>query len=95
MEKIEQKLVTVIVPVYNAEKYLERCIKSIINQSYQNLEILLINDGSSDLSGTICSNFEKEDKRIKVIHKKNEGVSSARNAGINNAMRILYLFYRC
>ncbi len=79
------KLVTVIVPVYQAENYLERCIQSIQNQTYRNLEILLIDDGSTDASGKICDNYEKEDIRIQVFHKKNGGLSEARNYGIERA----------
>ena len=74
--------ISVIVPIYNVEQYLRRCIDSIINQTYKNLEIILIDDGSTDNSSTICDEYCKKDKRIKVIHKNNEGVSSARNKGI-------------
>lgn len=79
------ELITVIVPVYNVENYLERCIDSIINQTYKKLEILLINDGSKDKSGEICDDYAKKDDRIKVIHKENGGVSSARNIGLEKA----------
>lgn len=78
-------LVSVIVPVYNVEKHLSECIKSIQEQSYKNLEILLVNDGSSDSSGEICNNFEKTDSRISVFHIKNTGVANARNFGVANA----------
>ena len=78
-------LVSVIVPVYNVEKYLDNCIKSIIKQTYTNIEILLIDDGSTDKSSIICDNYLKIDERIKVIHKKNEGLSSARNYGLQIA----------
>ena len=78
-------LVSVIVPIYNVEKYLNKCIESIINQTYKNLEIILIDDGSTDKSGKICDRFAKKDNRIKVIHQKNAGVSSARNTGIDSA----------
>lgn len=77
--------VSVIVPVYNVEKYLERCILSIINQTYKNIEIILVDDGSKDSSGEICDNFAEKDTRIKVIHRVNGGVSDARNAGLDNA----------
>ncbi|MBO5414736.1 MAG: glycosyltransferase [Bacilli bacterium] len=78
----KSKLLTVIVPVYNVEKYLDTCIKSIINQTYSNLEIILVDDGSKDDSGRICDKYAEKDKRIKVIHKENEGLSEARNLGI-------------
>ncbi len=81
----ESKTISVVVPVYNVEPYLERCIDSIINQSYQNLEILLINDGSTDKSGMICESYQKKDTRIKVIHKQNGGAATARNLGIRLA----------
>ena len=77
--------ISIIVPVYNVEKYLEKCIDSILNQSYQNLEIILIDDGSTDNSGSICDEYKKKDKRVQVIHQKNQGQSSARNAGLNIA----------
>lgn len=77
--------ISVIIPVYNVEKYLYRCLNSIINQSYKDLEIILVNDGSTDSSGQICDDFSKKDNRIKVIHKENEGVSIARNTGISIA----------
>lgn len=77
-------LVSVIVPIYNSEIYLYRCIRSIQKQSYKNLEIILVNDGSIDRSGKIIANIEPTDLRIKVIHKINGGISSARNAGLNS-----------
>lgn len=77
--------VSVIVPVYNVEKLLPRCINSIINQSLKNIEIILINDGSTDNSGRVCKDFAKLDKRIKVIHQQNGGLSDARNAGLDVA----------
>jgi glycosyltransferase involved in cell wall biosynthesis len=77
--------ISVIVPIYNVEKYLGRCIDSIINQTYTNLEIILVDDGSPDRCPYICEEYAKLDHRIKVIHKKNGGLSSARNAGINIA----------
>lgn len=76
------KKISVIVPIYNAEKYLFTCLNSIVNQSYSNLEIILIDDGSIDNSLNICNEFAAKDKRIKVIHKDNQGVSAARNDGI-------------
>jgi len=80
-----KNLVSIIVPIYNSEKYLSDCINSIINQSYFNIEVILINDGSSDNSLSICQNFEKNDSRIRVISKENGGVSSARNYGLEIA----------
>ncbi|MDP4178301.1 MAG: glycosyltransferase [Bacillota bacterium] len=75
-------VVSIIVPIYNAEKYLNECIDSIINQSYTEIEIILINDGSTDKSDEICKRYKELDKRIKYIYKENEGVSIARNTGI-------------
>ena len=81
-----QDLVSVIVPVYNSKDYLEECIKSIINQTYINLQIILVDDASTDISGQICDNFAKQDSRIQVIHrKKNGGQSCARNTGLKHA----------
>ena len=77
-----KKKVSVIVPVYNTEKELERCICSIRNQTYRDLDILLVDDGSTDTSPVLCDRAAKEDERIRVIHKENGGVSSARNEGI-------------
>lgn len=76
-------LISVIVPVYNVEQYLRQCLDSIINQTYRNLEIILVDDGSTDNSGAICDEYEQIDERVKVIHKENGGVSSARNAGLD------------
>ena len=79
------ELVSIIVPVYNCEKYIDRCIKSLIGQTYKNLEIIIINDGSTDNSLEIIRKYEKKDTRIKLIDKNNEGVSVARNFGIKHA----------
>ena len=76
---MEKGLVSIIVPVFNAEKYLSECVNSLIEQTYDNIEILLIDDGSNDDSLAICKSFENKDKRIKVFSKENGGVSSARN----------------
>lgn len=75
-------LISIIVPVYNVEQYLVDCVKSIQNQTYKNLEIILVDDGSPDKCGKICDDLAKEDTRIKVIHKENGGLSSARNEGL-------------
>lgn len=80
-----QELISVIIPVYNVEKYLIKCFESITNQTYKNIEIIVIDDGSKDRSGMICDEYAEKDDRIKVIHKENEGVSTARNIGIRNA----------
>lgn len=77
--------ISIIIPVYNTERYLSRCMISVLNQSYQNLEILLVDDGSSDDSGKICDAYAEKDNRIKVFHKPNGGQSSARNLGLDNA----------
>ena len=77
--------ISVIIPVYNSAKYLDRCIQSVVDQTYKNLEIILINDGSIDCSGEICDEWRKKDNRIKVIHKPNGGASDARNVGIDAA----------
>lgn len=80
--KEKQPLISVVVPVYKVESYICKCVDSIINQTYKNLEIILVDDGSPDNCGKICDDYAKKDKRIKVIHKKNGGLSDARNAGI-------------
>lgn len=82
---MNKKLVSIIIPVYNIENYIERCLNSIIEQTYTNLEIILINDGSTDNSLTICKKYQKKDKRIKIISQKNAGVSSARNIGLKES----------
>lgn len=78
-------MISIIVPVYNTEKYLIECIDSILSQTYTDFEVLLVDDGSTDLSGKICDEYAQEDKRIRVFHKDNRGVSSARNVGLENA----------
>lgn len=80
-----KSLLSVIVPVYNVEKYLVKCVESILNQTYTELEIILVNDGSKDSSGSICDTLARKDSRIQVIHKENGGLSSARNMGIEAA----------
>ena len=81
----QNHLISVIVPVYKVETYLDRCLESIVNQTYQNLEIVLVDDGSPDKCPIMCDNWAKQDSRIKVIHKKNGGLSDARNAGMKIA----------
>lgn len=80
---MEKKLISIIVPVYNAEKYLQKCLDSILEQTYQNLEIIIVNDGSTDNSGQICQEYEKKDSRIIYIEKENGGVSDTRNTGLD------------
>lgn len=82
---MEEKIISVIVPVYNIERYVGQCIESIINQSYKNLDIILVDDGSTDRSGALCDLYAKKDGRIRVIHKDNGGLVSARKAGIKKA----------
>lgn len=78
-------LISVIVPVYKVEKYLHRCIDSILAQTYENIEVLLIDDGSPDQSGAICDDYQAKDSRVRVFHKENGGVSSSRNSGLREA----------
>lgn len=85
-------LVSVVVAAYNVERYIEKCIKSLIQQTYQDIEILLIDDGSTDRSGAICDRYAKIDSRIRVIHKKNGGLSDVRNTGLLQAVGT-YLMY--
>lgn len=77
--------VSIIIPVYNTEKHLRRCVESVLNQTYQDLEVLLIDDGSIDSSGDICDEYAHNDKRVKCIHSINQGVAHARNLGLDNA----------
>lgn len=82
---MEYPLVSIIVPVYNNEKYIERCLNSILNQTYTNIQIIVINDGSTDNSYKICKKYAEQDNRIFLISQKNSGVSSARNTGLKEA----------
>ena len=86
-------LVSVVVPIYNVEKYLDRCIDSIVNQTYTNLEILLIDDGSPDRCPQMCDEWAKKDHRIRVIHKQNEGLGFARNTGIEQSQGEYICFF--
>ena len=88
-------MVSVIVPVYNVEDYLPRCLDSIVSQTYKDLEIILVDDGSTDSSGNICDDYVKKDSRIRVIHQKNGGLPSARNVGLKNAKGDSVLFVDC
>ena len=78
-------LISVIIPVYNVEEYLDECVKSLMSQTYSNYELILVDDGATDKSGLLCDEWEKTDNRIKVIHKENGGLSTARNAGLDIA----------
>lgn len=89
---MREPLISVIVPIYNVEKYLKRCVQSIVNQTYQNLEILLVDDGSADSSGRICDELALHDSRIRVIHQKNGGQANARNHGLELAQGALIAF---
>ena len=83
--KNEKILVSIIVPIYGVEKYIASCIDSILNQTYENFELILVDDGSPDKSGVICEKYAISDKRIKVFHKENGGLSDARNYGLSYA----------
>lgn len=88
----ENALISVIVPVYKVEQYLSKCVGSILNQTYPNLEVILVDDGSPDGSGAICDSFAARDSRVRVIHKRNGGLSDARNAGIDMASGDYFAF---
>lgn len=92
MSKLAHPLCSVIVPVYKAEEYISKCIDSILNQSYRNIELILVDDGSPDRSGAICDDYAAKDNRIRVFHTVNCGVSHARNIGLDNAVGE-YLFF--
>ena len=77
--------ISVVVPVYNSEKYLQKCIDSILNQSFTNIEVLLVDDGSSDKSMQICRQYSEQDNRVKVFYKENSGVSDTRNFGLDKS----------
>ena len=78
-------LVSIIIPVYKVEEYLDRCVESAVNQTYKDLEIILVDDGSPDRCPLMCDDWTKKDERIKVIHQQNRGLSGARNTGIREA----------
>ncbi len=88
-------MVTIIVPVYNSEQYLPICVESILKQTFKDFELLLVDDGSTDRSGDLCETYAKQDKRIRTYHKKNGGVSSARNLGIRESAGKWLLFVDC
>lgn len=92
MNNKKRKKLTVIIPVYNVEKYIVRCVNSVVTQTYKDLEIILVDDGSTDNSGSICDEYAKRDERVKVIHKHNGGLSSARNEGMKYATGELVAF---
>ena len=81
----DKPLISVIIPIYKVEEYLNRCVESVVNQTYNNLEIILVDDGSPDKCPQMCDDWAKKDSRIKVVHKKNGGLSDARNAGLDIA----------
>lgn len=85
-------LVSVIIPIFNVENYLDKCVESVVTQTYSNLEIILIDDGSTDFSSALCDKWKERDDRITVIHKKNGGLSDARNAGLKIAKGIYFAF---
>ena len=87
-----KELVSIIVPVYNVQQYLDRCLKSLVGQTYQNIEILLVDDGSQDSSRELCDIWGTKDNRIKVFHKENGGLSDARNYGLRRANGDLICF---
>lgn len=80
---MKKGMVSVIIPVYGVEMYIDQCIDSVVNQSYEDLEIILVDDGSKDRCPAICDEWSQKDKRIKVIHQENKGLSGARNAALN------------
>ena len=82
---MQKDVIAVVLPIYNVEKYLDRCLDRIVNQTYKNLEIILVDDGATDNCPSMCDEWAKKDSRIKVIHKKNAGLGMARNTGIENA----------
>lgn len=88
----KEHLISIIVPVYNVENKIRRCLDCLVNQSYKNIEIILVNDGSTDDSGAICDRYAAGDERVRVIHKKNGGVSSARNRGLDEASGLYIMF---
>ena len=91
-EDMKTELISVIIPVYKVEKYINRCVESVLVQNYHNIEVILVDDGSPDNCGIICDKYAETDSRIKVIHKKNGGLSDARNKGVKKACGDYLLF---
>jgi len=89
---MDTKLISVIIPVYNVERFLEKCLESVLNQTYENLEIILVDDGSTDSSSQLCDKWKAYDQRIIVVHKGNGGLSDARNTGLDIAKGDFYVF---
>lgn len=89
---MEKEKISVLVPVYNAEKYLKKCIESILNQTYKNIELIIVNDGSNDNSYNIIEEYKNKDNRIKAVHTENKGVSHARNTCLDNASGAFFAF---
>jgi len=94
VKSISSPAVSVIVPIYNREKYVARCIESILRQTFLDIELILVDDGSKDGSLAICEKYAKKDGRIVVLHKENGGVSSACNLGLENCVRLAFLYKR-
>lgn len=95
MDNIRNELISVVVPIYNAEKYIRRCVDSILAQSYRNLEVILVDDGSTDSTPGILNEYAEVDERIKVIHKKNVGHAHSRNKGLEAATGVFITFMDC
>lgn len=89
-----EPIISVIIPMYNAERYVEKCLQSMIRQTYKNLEIIIVNDGSTDNSRSICEAYAKQDSRIMLINTENRGAGSARNTGLEKSKRKLHIFCR-
>ena len=83
---MKKSLISVIIPVYNVEEYLENCVQSVLNQTYTYIEVVMVDDGSTDKSGILCDKIAESDKRVVVLHKENGGLSSARNSGLENSI---------
>ena len=92
---METELISVIVPVYNVERYLRRCVDSILHQTYQNLEVLLVDDGSTDASGAICDEYAAQEERVTAVHQKNGGLSAARNRMMEDQGTTYRIFQQC